>query len=184
MAEKEEKFWSLIVSLRPDKFKTRALRTFLTPSSYPLKTLSINSRPKVRCSEDSLSSFGFSSLLPPHRLKPPLPPPAVKIQRSEKRLKASRPDAEIVISVGGSVGRLRAIDGGEGSLVILSKTSMTACRNVAAAVEDTTDTLESCSLKHKRRACLSGLFSLVPPLPLPTHVTKDFAVDIRIVGED
>jgi hypothetical protein len=48
-------------------------------------------------------------------------------------------------SVRGSVGFVRSDD-------ILSNTSMTACRRVAAAVDETTDTRESCSLKQSKRA--------------------------------
>jgi hypothetical protein len=128
------------------------LRTFFTPSSYPLNTLSISSSPKVRCRLESFNNVGFSSFEPPHRLNPPEPPPAVRIHRSEKRLNASRPDAETVISAGGSVASWSGMEGGVVSDEIRSKTSMTAWRSVAAAVDDTTETRVSCSLKHSSRA--------------------------------
>ena len=127
-------------------------RTFFTPSSYPLSTLSISSSPNVRCRLDSFNSFGFSAA-PPHR--PRLKPgavPAVRMHRSEKRLKASRPDADTVISVGGSVASWSGMEGVEGSDEMRSKTSMTAWRSVAAAVDDTTETRVSCSLKQSSSA--------------------------------
>lgn len=129
--------------------------TFLTASSYPLNTLSTNSRPKVRCNELNLSSFGLSSFPLPQSEKPP-EVPAVRIQRSEKRLKASMAEAETLSSVGGSDGRTSGMVGVDTSEEIRSKTTMTAWRNVAAAVEETTETRESCSLKHSSRALVSA----------------------------
>ena len=77
------------------------------------------------------------------------------------------------------MGRLRALEAGVVSLDMRSKTNMTACRKVAAAVEDTTETRESCSLKHNNRAWGSARsFSLLAYIP------KNLAVDIGIVGQD
>jgi hypothetical protein len=88
------------------------LLTFLTDSSYPLKILSINSRPNVRCRLLSKSNFGFS-LSPPPQLKRPLPDPeperAVSKHKSEKIQYASMHEGEIEISVGGSVGSFEVV---------------------------------------------------------------------------
>jgi hypothetical protein len=122
---------------RYDQPSSPYLLTCLTLSSYPLIILSISSRPNVRCRLFSSNSFGLSPLR------------EVKTHRSENILKASIAEGVTRIP---PVESLRGKLGEEVSDAGRSKISITACRSVAAAVEETTDTRDSCNLKHRRRA--------------------------------
>lgn len=68
-------------------------------------------------------------------------------------LNESIADGDNLVSIGGSEGRLRESPSTSGSRAdVRSKINITACRSVAAAVEETTETRDSCNLKHSNSA--------------------------------
>lgn len=74
-------------------------------------------------------------------------------------LNASNAEGVTSIVCGGCDGSVRGtVVGVEGTeLDTRLKISMTACRSVAAAVDETTDTRESWSLKHNKSAFMNRL---------------------------